>query len=246
MPYAIETFDLIKCFKNKEKIVEVVKDINIKVKQGELLGIVGPNGAGKTTLIKLLSTLILPTQGHARIDGKDLIKDADLVRDSIGLIAEGERSFYWRLTGRKNLEFFGNLYNLSLSFINRRINEIAKLLELEDVIGLPFQNYSTGMKQKMAIARGLLPDPPILFIDELSRNLDLIMAETLRRFVRQRLVREQNKTIILATHSIEEAESICDKIAIMHKGKICGYGTIDELTENRRVNLKELFTGLTM
>jgi len=245
MHYAIETFGLIKCFRNKDKIVEAVKDISINVKRGELLGLVGPNGAGKTTLIKLLSTLILPTQGNASIDGNDLIKDAELVRASIGLIVEGERSFYWRLPGRRNLEFFGNLYNLSLSLIDRRINEIVELLELEDVIELPFQNYSTGMKQKMAIARGLLPDPPILFIDELTNNLDPIMAETLRRFVRQRLVEEQNKAIILATHGIEEAESICDRVAIINKGRLCGCGTVGELTENGRINLRELFIRLT-
>ncbi len=246
MAYLIETSNLTKHFTLKGKICKAVSDVNIKVDEGELLGLLGPNGAGKTTLIKMLCTLILPTRGNAMIGGRDIVKDEKIVRNSIGLINGGERSFYWRLTGRENLEFFASLYNLTVIETKKRVNEIVGLLEMKSIIDQPFQSYSTGMKQRMSIARGLLPDPPVLFIDDLSKNLDPNVAETLRLFIKKKLVEERGKTIVLATHDIEEAELICDRIVIMNKGRICKTGTVWELNQKGRISLREAFSKIIL
>lgn len=240
MPFAVETFDLTKYFKQRGEIKKAVEGLNIKVVQGELFGILGPNGAGKTTLLKILATLILPSRGTALIMGKDIIEDAVAVRALLGFISGEERSFYGRLSGRKNLEFFANLSNIPSSLIKKRIKAVLELLDLETVAELPFQIYSSGMRQKLAIARALLPDPPVMLIDELSKSLDPLVSQSLRTFLKEKLVKEQRKTIILATHNLEEAESLSEHLAIMDEGKIKAWGTVDELTEQGKINLGEL------
>jgi ABC-type multidrug transport system ATPase subunit/ABC-type multidrug transport system permease subunit len=219
---------LIVCPFQKREIT-ALEDINISAKQGELFGLLGPNGAGKTTLIKLLCTLVLPTSGTAWVNGYNILSDESQVKASIGLVTSDERSFYWRLTGRQNLEFFATLYELSSEQAQKRINELAYILSLEHVLDNRFCTYSAGMKQRLAIMRSLLNDPDILFMDEPTKTLDPIAAHRLREFIKDKLVKERGRTVILATHHLMEAEQLCDRIAIIDKGKIKAYGTIKEV-----------------
>ena len=246
LSYAIETFDITKRFLQTKRYRELLlhpfrkkelialEKVSIKVKEGELFGILGPNGAGKTTLIKVLCTLILPNEGTAYVNGYDVVEDGEKVKASIGLVTSEERSFYWRLTGRKNLEFFASLYNFSNWETKSRISEVLRLVGLEDRADDRFDNYSTGMKHRMAIARGLLNDPAILFLDEPTRSLDPYAAQKLREFIKEDLVRGQGKTVFLSTHNLEEAEQLCDRIAIIDKAMIKASGTLSELRKNVR------------
>lgn len=240
--YAIETFNLTKQFKKtlslrellthpfKERnITTAVKCVNIKVKKGELLGLLGTNGAGKTTLIKLLCTLILPTEGYAVVNGYNIINEDQQVRESIGLVTGEERSFYWRLTGRQNLEFFAALYGLSDQQTQKKVNSIFKLIELEGKEDVCVQEYSAGMKQKLAIGRALLNDPSVLFLDEPTKSLDPVVSQNMRRFIRKSLVEEQGKTVILSTHRMEEVEELCERIVILNNGEIKFFGRVADL-----------------
>jgi ABC-2 type transport system ATP-binding protein len=243
LPYAIETLDITKRFIQtkiyrelllhpfRKKEITALERVSIQVNEGELFGILGPNGAGKTTLIKVLCTLILPNEGTAYVNGYDVVEDGEKVKASIGLVTSEERSFYWRLTGRKNLEFFASLHNFSNSAgkTKSRIDEVLRLVGLEDRADDRFSNYSSGMKHRMAIARGLLNDPAILFLDEPTRSLDPYAAQKLREFIKEDLVREQRKTVFLSTHHLEEAEQLCDRIAIIDKARIKACGTLNAL-----------------
>jgi ABC-2 type transport system ATP-binding protein len=208
--------------------VTAVRDANIGVERGELFGLLGPNGAGKTTLIKLLSTLIVPTAGTARVNGYDL-REEGRIRASIGLVTGDERSFYWRLTGRQNLEFFAGLSGFSAHEAASTIEQVLELMGLDDQADERFQTYSTGMKQRLSVARGLLHDPPILFMDEPTKSLDPTATHRLHRLIRTDLVGRQGKTVLLTTHRLEEAEELCDRVAIMDQGLVRACGTLAEL-----------------
>ena len=226
--------------------ITALHDISLQVKKGELLGILGPNGAGKTTLIKILSTLILPTKGTARINGYDLTGNPEDVKKSIGLINCDERSFYWRLTGRQNLRFFAALHGIYGSFAEKRINTALKVVNLQDEADKRFDSYSTGMKQRMAIARGLLNSPGILLMDEPTKGLDPANADNIRDFIKHELVKKQGKTIVLTTHNMEEAEQICDRVAIIDNGELKALGTIKELKAlTGKSNLHSIFLNMT-
>ena len=251
MEYAIETFNLTKKFlppwgfkglmhPSKKKEVLALDEVNIKIRKGDLFGIIGPNGAGKTTLIKVLCTLILPTCGTAYVNGYEVTKEEGRVKAAIGLVTGEERSFYWRLTGRQNMMFFASLHNFtSASIAQKRVNEVLNFVGLEDKADDKFHSYSTGMKQKMAIARGLLNEPEILLMDEPTKSLDPAAAQNLRVFIKERLVKDQGKTFFLSTHHLEEAEQICDRIAIINKGTIKAYGTLNELRD--RIGKREIY-----
>ncbi|MBI5115784.1 ABC transporter ATP-binding protein [Candidatus Poribacteria bacterium] len=235
MSHAIETVGVTKRFPQpkgyrelltsplKRKEITALEDINIKVMKGELFGLLGPNGAGKTTLIKILCTLILPNEGRAFVNGHDVMKCGRKIRKSIGYVVSEERSFYWRLTGRQNLKFFATLNNLTSPQSRERIDQVVQLTGLGADIDKVFKDYSSGMRQKLAIARGLLTNPEILFLDEPTRNLDPLIAQDVRTFIRERLVNAERKTVVLATHNMHEAEKLCDRIAIMDRGhvKLC-------------------------
>jgi len=193
-----------------------------------LFCLVGTNGAGKTTLLKLLCNLILPTSGEIFINGYNVIKDSERTRSSIGLVTGDERSFYWRLTGKQNMKFFATFYNLSSYESRIKIDELFKLLHIEEP-DKRFQEYSSGIKQRLSIARALLNDSPVLFLDELTKGLDPASAKELRIFIKETLVKEKKKTVFFSTHNLHEAEELADRIAFMRKGKITADGTIDEL-----------------
>jgi ABC-2 type transport system ATP-binding protein len=218
---------LLSPFRREE--ITAVQDASLQVQEGELFGLLGPNGAGKTTLIKMLCTLILPSAGAARVGGHDVVTEAEQVRELVGLVNCDERSFFWRLTGRQNLEFFAALYDVHHREAQRRIEEVLLLVELTEHADQRFDGYSTGMRQRLAIARGLLRMPPILFMDEPTRSLDPINARSLRAFIREQLVDTLGRTVVLVTHRLEEAEELCDRIAVMNEGRIVACGSAAEL-----------------
>ena len=201
-----------------------LRDVSLTVRRGELFGLLGPNGAGKTTLLKTLVTLTLPDSGSIRIDGIDPTLHAEAARGRIGLCTSEDRSFYFRLTARQNLQFFGALVGLRGALLARRIEEVIRQVDLNADLDRRFSSYSSGMRQRLSVARALLADPDILFFDEPTRAVDPIHAESLRRFIREELVGARHKTVVLATNLLEEAWSVCDRIAILNKGAIVAIG----------------------
>ncbi len=205
-----------------------VDRIDLSVPEGELFGLVGPNGAGKTTLIKLLATLGVPTSGQAWVGGYPL-SETRAIKRVLGLVTSDERSFYWRLTGRQNLAFFAALQAVPQEQIPGRVTETLALLDLGAVADQRFLTYSTGMRQRLSIARALLHQPRLLFLDEPTKGLDPNVTRQLHTLVRDELTRSQGLTIFLTTHLLAEAELLCDRIAILHAGRIRACGTLEEL-----------------
>jgi len=233
--YAIEVNNLKKYYPKKipfplRKVewVEAVKGISFKVKKGELFGLLGPNGAGKTTTIKMLTTLLEPTDGSARILGYDIRENTREIRRRINLVAEGERTLYWRLSGYENLKYFARIYYVSKEEERERIEFLLKLVGLWEKRNDLVMNYSRGMKQRLAIAKALVNDPEVLFLDEPTLGLDVQSSIFVREFVKK-LVDEQGKTVLLTTHYMAEAEQLCDRIAIIDHGKIIALDTPDNL-----------------
>ncbi|MFQ5574715.1 MAG: ABC transporter ATP-binding protein [Terriglobia bacterium] len=214
----------------KETLTAVDK-VSLNINQGELFALLGPNGAGKTTLIKMLCTLLLPTSGSATVNGHDLVKDEDNVRASIGFVSSEERSFYWRLTGRQNLEFFATLLSMPKITAAARIQEVLDQLGLTDAADNMCYSYSSGMKQKLVIARGLLADPAVLIMDEPTKSVDAITGQRLKKFVKEELVEKEGRTVIMTTHRLEEAEQLADRLAVMNKGRLLFQGTLEELKD---------------
>lgn len=211
--------------------IEALRGIDLEVRPGEIFGLLGPNGAGKTTLLKILACLVLPTEGRALVNGIDVAREEETVKRSIGFVTSDERSFYWRLTGRENLHFFARLYGLDAAGSRTRTQKLLEQMDLTEIADRQFMSYSSGMKQRLAIARALLHDPPILCLDEPTRSLDPIGAKNLRRFVSGQLNVEHGKTILLATHNLQEAEDMCHRLAILDRGRILHQGTVAGVTE---------------
>ena len=208
---------------------QVLFDVNLRVEQGELFGLLGPNGAGKSTLLKLLATLTIADRGRMTIDGIDVQRDPLGAKRRIGLCTSDERSFYFRLTARQNMEFFGALVGLSGKFLKRRIDECIELVDLRQYLDSRFGGFSSGMKVRLTMARALLADPAILFLDEPTRAVDPVHAEELRALVRRNLVDGAGKTVILATNLLDEAWEICDRVAVVNHGRIVAMGPPREL-----------------
>lgn len=221
--------NLTKVFKKekKDKIV-AINHINLEVKKGEIFGLIGPNGAGKTTLLKILSTLILPDEGTAIIDGYDVVKDADAIKNKVSLLAgEFVRSLYWRLNGRENMKFFANLRNIW--YPEKRINELLDIFNLREMENELVMKYSTGMKHKLALAVGLLNDPPVIFLDEPLTGIDPLTSYEIKQLIKNEF---KDKTIIWTSHNLYEIEEMCDRIALINKGKIILEGTPEELKKS--------------
>lgn len=245
--YAIEARNLTKIFEKKAKtegggfrgfyrrikpekeLIVAVDHISFHIKEGELFGLLGPNGAGKTTTIKLLCTLLIPDEGTAIVNGYDVMKQPAEVQKCIGVVTGGERGLYWRLTGRENLWFFSQLYNVPEKVARERIEKLLKLVELEERADEQVEKYSRGMKQRLHVIRGLVNDPPILLLDEPTLGLDPASARVIRDFIKEELQKRQNKTILLTTHYMEEADQLCDRIAIIDYGKIIALDTPENL-----------------
>jgi ABC-2 type transport system ATP-binding protein len=235
--YAIQTINLTKTFKSKIKdpdsgktaSVNAIDCLNLEIKKGELFGLLGPNGAGKTTLVKMLCTLLPPDNGTAKINGYDIVEQQMQVKRSLGtLFSVGERGFFWRLNGYRNLEFFAAIYNVPRQKRQQRIMEVLKLVGLEGSAFDLYQKYSGGMKRKLSLARTLLPDPHVILLDEPTTGLDVLSSRNIREFVKK-TVQESGKTVLYTTHYIEEAAQICDRIGILNQGKIVALDTPDAL-----------------
>jgi ABC-2 type transport system ATP-binding protein len=197
------------------------------VDAGEVFGILGPNGAGKTTTMRMLATLLEPTSGRATVLGHDLGSDARAIRRRLGAVLSGERSLYWKLTARENLEYFAALYHVPPSEVRARIDAILETVHLTDRADDYVEKFSTGMRQRLVLARALLPDPELLLLDEPTVGLDPQAARDLRERVIQ--LRDEGRTVLLTTHYMEEADQLCDRIAIVDHGRIVALDTPDGL-----------------
>jgi ABC-2 type transport system ATP-binding protein len=211
------------------KRVEALKGVSLEIRRGEVFGLLGPNGAGKTTLIKILATLILPDSGRGTVCGHDLTTRPHQVRDKIGLVNTNTRSFYWRLTGRQNLHFFAALYNLNGAAGSRRVEEILESAGLTERADGRFMTYSTGEQQRLALARAMLPAPDVLLMDEPTNSLDPVAASELRTFAKTDLAEKQGKTILWCTHNLREAQAVCGRMAIIHRGEVIALGSMAEM-----------------
>jgi len=205
------------------KEVVAVDDISFSIRPGELFGLLGPNGAGKTTTVKMLATLLLPTAGTATIQGLDIIKDANEVRRRIGFIFGGERGLYWRLSAIDNLRYFASLYHVDPAVSKKRIPYLLELVGLQDRGKERVEGYSRGMKQRLHVARTLLHDPEVLFLDEPTIGLDPVGAREFRQVICD--LQTEKKTILLTTHYMFEADTLCQRIAVINQGRIVALDT---------------------
>lgn len=200
-----------------------VDGVSLHIRRGEVFGLLGPNGAGKSTTIRMLCTLLEPTSGTARVNGYDIIRQANQVRQSLGTVLAGERSIYWKLTARENLEYFAALYHLPPDVAHRRARELLERMELSSRADDLVEKYSTGMKQRVAIARALLTRPPIILLDEPTLGLDPQAARRVRELVTE--LKSEGHTILLTTHYMEEADQLSDRIGIIDQGKVIALDT---------------------
>ncbi|HSA99034.1 MAG TPA: ABC transporter ATP-binding protein [Anaerolineales bacterium] len=210
-------------WRQKKHPVEAVKDISFSVCQGELFGMVGPNGAGKTTTVKMLSTLLLPTSGKAALFGYDVVRDTYKIRPHIGFTFGGNKGLYGRLSGLDNLKYFAELYKLDPETIGRRVKEMLEVVGLTGREKDRVETYSSGMQQRLHLARAMLHDPDLIFLDEPTVGIDPIGAREIRALVKELVKR--GKTILLTTHYMYEAEELCDRIAVVNHGEIVALDT---------------------
>lgn len=209
------------------KVVEALKGLSFDIFPGEIFGLLGPNGAGKTTTIKILTTLLAPTSGEAKVLNYNTFGDETKIRHRINFIFGGERSLYWRLSGEDNLKYFSDLYLIPRNQQPELLDRLFKLVGLEEVRLHKVETYSKGMKQRLQIARALLNDPEIIFLDEPSLGLDPVGARALKQIIRE--IAAQGKTVLLTTHYMPEAEELCDRIAIINHGELVALDTVDGL-----------------
>jgi len=253
--WAVEAKDLVKKFPQRASVEKsekklrwpfgkrqprqmftAVDGVSLQIERGEIFGLLGPNGAGKSTTIRMLCTLLEPTSGTAHVNGFDVVKQANQVRQSLGTVLAGERSIYWKLTGRENLEYFAALYHIPPVVAKQRVEELIERMELKERANELVEKYSTGMRQRVAISKALLARPPILLLDEPTLGLDPQAARNLRELILQ--LKSEGHTILLTTHYMEEADLLSDRIGIIDTGKIIALDTPDGL--KRRIDQKEI------
>ncbi|HBY57822.1 MAG TPA: ABC transporter ATP-binding protein [Candidatus Atribacteria bacterium] len=239
----IQVEGLTKIFKDKKRgKVVAINNLKFECQKGQIFGLLGPNGAGKTTTLRILATMMVPTQGKAEVNGFDVVKDANKVRRHIGFLSS-ETGLYDRFTPRETVKFFGRINGIEDKIIEKRMAEIFRNLDMEDFQDVRVNKLSTGMKQKLSIARSIIHNPPILILDEPTVGLDIITARTVIEYVKK--FKEEGKCIIYSTHIMREAEKLCDVIAIIHQGNIIAKGTLEELKKNSLSDdLEEIFFGL--
>ncbi len=223
----VEARGLGKTYKGgKGQYTEAVRDLSFGCRRGEVYGLLGPNGAGKTTTLRMLSTVLSPTSGTAVIAGEDVVSHGDRVRASIGFLS-GNTGLYPRLSPREVLHYFGRLHGMATDHIEHRIAELAQLLDMADYLEKRCDKLSTGMKQKVNVARTVIHDPPVLVLDEPTSGLDVLASRTIVDFIHRS--REENKCVIFSSHIMGEVRRLCDRLAIIHKGAMQFEGTLDEL-----------------
>ncbi len=228
---AIETTGLGRIYKirgakkSEKKELVALQDVSLQVRTGELFGLLGPNGAGKTTLIKILTTLLAPTSGSARVVGLDVVKNAEAIRQRINMVSGGEASGYGLLTVRENLWMFAQFYGIASDEANRRIKALLEVVGISDRANTRSSSLSTGLRQKMNVVRGFLTDPQVLFLDEPTLGLDVGAARDVRGFIHSWMQEDPGRTILLTTHYLVEAEELCDRVAIINKGRVLACDT---------------------
>ena len=237
MPEAIEAIDLHKSYVQREGglirgrkvVVKALQGVSFSVGWGEIYGLLGPNGAGKTTAIKIIATLLIPDRGDARVAGYSSVHEPVEVRKLIGVMLSVERGFFWKLSGRENLKYFGLLYGLSGKALEERINHVLSLVGLDRIGGgeRRFEEMSLGMRARLGLARALLKDPPVLILDEPTLGLDPPSARVIRSLLRE--MASKGKSILITTHNMVEAEILCDRIGIIDRGRIIAEGSPEEL-----------------
>lgn len=245
---AIEVSHLRRTFKSNIGVIKrttkeivAVDDVSFEIQEGELFGLLGPNGAGKTTTVKMLTTLLIPTSGTASVKGFDVVAQAEEVRRRIGFIFGGERGLYWRLSGVDNLRYFASLYSIDPDVTKKRIPYLLEMVGLNGRGDEKVQGYSRGMKQRLHVARTLLHDPAVLFLDEPTLGLDPVGAREFRQVILN--LQSEQKTILLTTHYMFEADALCDRIAVINHGCIIALDTPDGLkTHVRDLNVVEVET----
>jgi ABC-2 type transport system ATP-binding protein len=236
MALAIKAEGIFKTFRSgwrgkKEKLV--LKGINLQIEEGEIFGILGPNGAGKTTLLSILSTLLLPDRGRVQILGIDGLQDGHRVREKVN-ISSGNANFLWSLTVQENLHFYGMLYGLAGKQREEKVKALVSLFNLEEHRDVPFDRLSTGMKQRLSLAKSLLNDPAVLFLDEPTVGLDPSVSIWIREQIRS-IQKERGMTVLLTTHNMREAEYLCNRIAFLKTGEIVTTGTAESLKRMVRI-----------
>lgn len=211
---------------HKRGAVLALDEVSFEARPGEVFGILGVNGAGKTTLLRVLGTLLVPSAGSATVAGYDIRTQPQDVRQHIGYLT-GSTALYGRLTAREVLYYFGALYGMSGSALRRRIDELVQTLQMQDFIDGRCDRLSTGQKQRVSIARSIIHQPPVMFLDEPTAGLDVVTSRTIMQFIEDS--RQRGHTILFSTHIMSEAERLCDRIAVIHRGRIVTIGTLDEL-----------------
>jgi ABC-2 type transport system ATP-binding protein len=214
-----------------------LNSVSFSVERGETVGLLGPNGAGKTTLLKIIASLITVDRGSVRVFGHDVSRDPLPVRKRMGLVTCDERSFYWRLTGRRNLMFFATLYRVPAAPAQQRVAMLLETLGLTEAADRPYHSYSSGMRQKLAIARGLLASPDLVLYDEPTRSLDPLSSQNIREWIVENRARYPETTALIATNQLHEAEKLCDRVIIVNQGEVIADGSIAEI--RRRFEAKE-------
>jgi ABC-2 type transport system ATP-binding protein len=244
--HAIQTKDLGRIYKlrgpkRKDDPREIValEGVNLEIESGELFGLLGPNGAGKTTLIKILCTLLLPTSGSALVDGLDIAREAQEVRRRISMVSGGETSGYGLLTVEENLWMFARFYGLDNATARQRIGEMLEVVGLTDRKRTKISDLSTGLRQKMNFVRGFVTDPNVVFLDEPTLGLDVGAAREVRGFIRQWMAEHPGRTILLTTHYMAEADELCDRLAIIDRGRLLALDT--PLSLKRRLQREAIF-----
>lgn len=244
-PPAVEALDLTKIFPDpRQGDVRAASDLSFTSDYGEIFGLLGPNGAGKTTTLRMLSTVLRPSSGTARVAGHDIHQQPLEVRRAIGFLS-GSTGLYGRLTAREILEYFGSLHGMDPDRLRSRIEELLALFDIGEFAATRCEKLSTGMKQKVSIARAVIHDPPVLILDEPTLGLDVLVAGTLIEFVEE--CRHRGKCILYSTHIMTEAEKLCDRIGIIYKGTLRAVGSLEELRESTGEKyLEDIFRRLTV
>jgi len=239
----IHVEDLTKGFEDLKRGVFMALDgVSFDVQPGEIYGLLGPNGAGKTTCLRILSTVLKPTSGTAHVAGYDVTRFPAKVRANIGFMS-GNTGIYDRMTAWELVEYFGRLYGLEEDTLQHRLDEIFTMLQMQDIRDLLGSKMSTGMKQKVSIARTIIHDPPVLIFDEPTSGLDVLVARAVLKAIES--LREKGKCIIFSTHIMREVEKLCDRIAIIHRGQILAAGSVSELEDKyNEPDMEELFFDL--
>jgi len=239
----IATQLLTKSFHDKQRgEIRAVDGVTLGVQPGEIYGLLGANGAGKTTVMRLLATLLRPTSGSATVAGHDVVTESRAVRAQVGFLA-ASTALYGRLTAREVITYFGELNGLSAAAVRGRVAQLADELDMHEFLDRRCEGFSTGMKQKTSIARTLVHDPAVMIFDEPTLGLDVTTARAIVRFVRE--CRTRGKTVIYSTHLMHEVEKLCDRIGIIHRGRLLAEGTLAELRQRTgEEDLDEVFLKL--